>query len=210
MKSILLICLFFSISGYGVFVPLATAAGNERFEHTPMDKMLEFSLLRLKESVQKTMQKNERLSFENDMLRKGIQDLERVKETLSMKKAELSGRPDAYRPQKKIPFTEIVDIDSRKERTQELIAIFQRDIRYLEEKIRVLDDRLSGKGFNSHKKMLLERKEKSGKNLLEAEKKFESLGKRNLGPIGQIKELKGTQNEQAREIEELQYRPNRF
>ena len=198
------------MSCYGVFVPLGTAAGEVRSEHTPAGKMLEFSLLRLKESVQKTMQKNERLSFENDMLRKGIQDLERVKEALSMKKAELSGRPDAYYPQKEIQFSGIVDIDSRKERTQELIAIFQRDIRHVEEKIRVLDDRLSEKGFNSHKKMLLERKEKSGKNLLEAEKKLESLGKRNLGPIGQIKELKRVQNEQVREIEDLQYRLNRF
>ena len=210
MKSFFLFCLLFLISCYGAFVPLATAAGNEPFGHTPMDKMLEFSLLRLKESAQKTMQKNERLSFENDVLRKGIQDLRGVKEALSMKKDALSGRPDAYRPQKEIRFTEIVDIDGRKGRTQELIAIFQRDIKYLKEKIRVLDDHLSEEGFNSHRKMLLEKKEKSGKGLFEAEKKLKSLEKRNLGPRGQIGELKGAQNELVREIEELQYGLNRF
>ena len=190
-------------------MPTAMAANRER-GHTPTDKMLEFSLLRLKESVEKTTQKNERLSFENDMLHKGIADLQRVKEALSIKMAELSNEPDAYRPPKETLFTGIADIDGRKERVQELITIFQRDISHLEEKIQVLDDRLNEKGPNSYRKTLLEKKEESGKNLLEAEKKLKSLEKRNFGPIKQIGELKGTQGELAREIEGLQHNLNRF
>ncbi|MCK5259845.1 MAG: hypothetical protein KAJ70_02165 [Candidatus Omnitrophica bacterium] len=189
---------------------MATAADKDRSGHTPADKMLEFSLLRLKESMQKTTQKNERLSFENDMLRKGIADLQKVKETLSEKKGELSGRSDAYRPRKKVQFTEVADMDGRKRRTRELIAIFQRDIKHFEKKIRVLEDRLSGAGFNSSKKTLLERKKRSGKALIEAEKKLGSLEKRNLRPIKQIKGLEGVQTELTREIERLQDRFNRF
>lgn len=198
------------MSCYGVFVPLTMAAVGGRSEHTPTDKMLEFSLLRLKESAQKTMQKNERLSFENDMLRKSIQDLQRVKETLSMKKAELSGRIDAYRPPEKIRFTEIVDIDGRRKRTQELITVFQHDVKYLEEKVRILNDSLNGEGLDSYKQMLLKKKKESEKNLSESEKSLKFLKKGNQGLLQKVDQLKGEQNGLAREIEILQNKINRF
>ena len=210
MKSILFVCFFFSMSCYGVFVPMATAASWDRSGHTPADEMLEFSLLRLKESVRKTTQKNERLSFENDMLRKGIGDLQRVKENLAKKKAELSGRPGTYRLNREFRFAEVVDMDGRKRRTQELIAIFQKDIRNSEEKVRVLEDRLNEGGFNSRKKMLSERKERVGKDLIVAEKRLEALKKKNLGPLNQIEELTRVQTNLVREIDGLQYRLNRF
>lgn len=210
MKSILFVCFFFSMSCYGVFVPMATAASWDRSGHTPADEMLEFSLLRLKESVRKTTQKNERLSFENDMLRKGIGDLQRVKENLAKKKAELSGRPGTYRSNREFQFAEVVDMDGRKRRTQELIAIFQKDIRNSEEKVRVLEDRLNEGGFNSRKKMLSERKERVGKDLIVAEKRLEALKKKNLGPLNQIEELTRVQTNLVREIDGLQYRLNRF
>jgi chromosome segregation ATPase len=209
VKCSFLFCLLISISSYGIFVPIA-AAGRGRSEHTPMDKMLEFSLSRLKESVQETMQKNERFSFENDMLLETIEGLQREKESLSMKKAELSGKLSAYRPRKEPHFREAVDIDSRKERTQELIAIFQRDIRHLEEKVQALNNSLSEKGFNSHKKMLSEKKENGKKNLFEAEKRVNSLEKGNQRLLEEIGQLKNEQNRLASEKEMLQNRANRF
>lgn len=199
-----------SISCQGVFTPIAIAAGSGYSSHTPTDKMLEFSLSRLKESVQKTTQKNERLAFENDMLRQSILDLRKLKETLLAKKAELLGVPVAYRSRSETQFIGIVDMNAREQRTKELIDILQRDIKRLEEKIRILDDSLNEEGFHSHRKMLLERKDKSERTLREAEKQLEALKKRNMAPIGQIQALKATQNELAREAEGLQYKLNGF
>ncbi|MCK5012672.1 MAG: hypothetical protein KAS66_02545 [Candidatus Omnitrophica bacterium] len=210
MKGFFLFCLLISISSYGIFVPLAAAAGRERSDHTPMDKMLEFSLLRLKESVRETMRKNEQFSFENDMLLKSIENFQREKEVLSMKKAELSGKPVAYRPRKEPHFKEVVDMNSRKERTQKLITIFQCDIRCLEEKVQVLNNSLSEKGFNSHKQMLLEKKGNGKKNLFEAEKRLNSLEKGNQRLLEEIGQLKNEQNRLIRQKKMLHNRANRF
>jgi hypothetical protein len=210
MKNILLVCLILSVGCSGALVSLATASGNNQSDHTPTDTMLEFSLLRLKESVQKTAQKNQRLSFENDMLREGIRDLEKKKKFLFAKKAELSGRSDVHRFEKDIQFTKVLDPAGRKQRVQKLIAIFQNDIGRLEDQIQVLDGQLGGGGFHSHKRMLLERKEKSRKILLKSEKQFDSLEKKSLGAKGQIKELKELQEGLVREIEMLQNRARRL
>lgn len=209
MKKILFICILFSMGSYSVFVPLARAEDYRPSAHLSADKMLEFSLQHLKESVEKTAQKNERLSYENDMLRKSIQDLQVMKETLLMKRAELSGRPNIESPQTKMQLGAL-DMDFRQKRTQELIPIFQNDIQRLKEEVRIIDGSLSEEGFVSRKKMLLQEREKSSKNLSKAKKELESLEKRNRKPLKQIEELKNIQKKLAREVEGLQYKASKF
>ncbi|MBN1869970.1 MAG: hypothetical protein JW847_05275 [Candidatus Omnitrophica bacterium] len=206
MRKAFLIALLCSAGFCAACVSLAMAAGTSLSEHLPTNKMLEFSLTRLKESVLKIAQKNERLVFENDMLEKSIQGLQRIKAALMMKREELSGWPGDDHFSGETRMTESMDDGKRRERTQELIDIFLRDNKYLEEKVQIQESCLSEQGFLAYRKSLGEKKRQSEKSLRDAEKKLTSIQKRNLGPEKEIEELHRIQNDLMREISEIQSR----
>jgi len=123
----------------------------------------------------------------------------------------LSGqRSQPKQQQRDVGFIEVADPEGRKRRTQELISHFQRDIARLNEEIRILEDSLSGAEFNSHKKMLLERKKTSGENFVQAEKRLKSLVHKNKTPTEKIRVLHAKQNELVGEIKALEDRLYRF
>ena len=211
MKSFLVFCLLFSMSCWGVLMPLTIAADENRSRHMPMDKILEFSLSRLKESIQKTAQKNDRLVFENEILRKNIVDLQQEKEDLIRNISTLSGkRSQPYLQQRELQLMETTDPEGRKQRTLELIRIFQRDIGRIKEEVQILENSLDGREYNSHKHMLLERNEVSEKSLIQAEKQLKSLEHKNRAPTEKIRSLQVKQNELVREIKALEGRLYRF
>jgi regulator of replication initiation timing len=211
MKNTTVLMLFFSLCCCATGIPSAAAAEGGGSSHLSTGKVLEFSLSSLKESLEKILQKNERLAFENEMLRKSIYDLAQEKEYLTEKKAGLSGRlPISGLEHKKLQSLRIADRLAREQRTRELISLFQRDIVRLREEVRVLEDSLNAGEFNARRKMLLDKAQKSGKDLVQAEKKFNSMQQKNKAPANKVKALQKEQNDLVREIQGLQYQLRGF
>jgi len=210
MKNFVVFCLLFCVICCGVFLPLATAGGRES-QHTSTDKVLEFSLSSLKESMQKTMQKNDRLAFENDTLRKSIESLQQTRNILLTKRSELTGAPlSVYRPQDQTQLMGTADIEVRKQKTQELIRIFEQDIMQLERKIQDLRSLLREKQIDSDKKVWFKEKKESQKSLAKAEKTLRSLQKRNRAPLRDIEALKKEQEALIQNMRILEGRFSRF
>ena len=187
----------------------AAAAGEDRLQHLPTGKILEFSLSSLKESLEKINQKNERLAFENEMLRKSIHDLQREKEFLLGKKDSLSGTASGFERDRKIlrPLKS-ADLMAREKRTSELIDIFQRDIERLKDEIRVLEGSLSGEGFHARQQMLFDEIRKTEKDLIRVGKKLKLLEQKNEAPKKKIEVLQKEQRDLVQEIKRLeQHRP---
>ncbi len=187
------------------------ATGKERIQHMPTDKILEFSLSRLKESVDKTRQKNDRLAFENDMLRKSIHDLQRQKEFLFGKRTALSGNlKSSDYEEKRLRSIETANGENRQQRTRELINIFQRDIARLKEEVRIIEDSLEGKEFSALRQMFEEKSDKGKEALKQTQKRLRSLGQKNKAPGEKVAALKEEQNSLVREIENLERRLRGF
>lgn len=205
MKKFLVFYLFVFIVSYAVSMPPVTAAQDGTSQHLPAGKILEFSLSRLKESMRKTMQKNERFAFENEELRRGILDLQRTRDALAARKAGLSGEPlpAVLRP-RPARFAETVDIDKRGQKTQELAAILGQEIGRLQERIRVLEEAPDEKGFEAERRMLSGKKEESRRSLSRAEKKFKSLKKKNTALLRTIEALRKKQDALKRKIRALE------
>lgn len=173
------VCLIISVY-CAVFTPLAIADQQKASRHMSAEEIFQFSLSRLKESVQKTLRQNDRLTFENNVLRRNISDLQREQEILTQKKAKLSGEGSVFLHTQNGAemFRGAVDISHRARRTQELIDAFGRDILHLEENIRILEDKLDKSQFETKKKMLLARREEIRKNFDRAEKRLRHLTKK--------------------------------
>ena len=189
-KSIVVLCLFMYLCWNSISIRLVAAANEGESKHISTGRILEFSLRNLKESLQKTKQKNDRLSFENSALRKDIQYLKRMLEKLSLKKAKLLGKPPTFHYQEnQMLLTEDFDAKEREGRTNELIDIFQRDVLALQEEIQLLDNQLDQGKFNSQKQLLLDKKQESRKNISKIKKRLKILDKKSRGPQRTIKEL---------------------
>ena len=193
------------------FMPLTVTAERANSPHTPTAKILEFSLSRLMESLHKIEQKNERLTFENKALRESIHRLQKEKDILVAKKAERTGKlPNTYQSKKKERSERPVDTEERQARTQELILIFQHDIKELEDRKRVLEMTVSEQEFHDQKQTLLGREKRSAEDVLRAEKELRVLEKRNKKPLKKIEALKKEQNELADQVRELQKQVNLY
>lgn len=177
----------------------------------PTDKILEFSLSRLKESVDKTTQKNERLAFENEMLRHSIYDLQQERGFLSGKKDVLSqGLSASDYEKKRLEFIEQVQGGFRERRTYELISIFQQDIMQLRKEIHALEAGLDGEKFDARQRDLSRKAREGAKEVAWAEKKLKSLEQKNKNPKGKVRILQVAQGELVQEIEKLQYGFHKF
>jgi hypothetical protein len=207
MKRFFVFYLFVSVGCLGLVGAVAVASDGGISRHMPTDKMLEFSLSRLQESVEKTAQKNDRLAFENEILRKNIDDLLRQREVLAGKRSALvGGNARPYREEKETRLSEAIDPEGRKKRTQELLGIFQRDIARLSDEIRILENSLDGAAFNAHKRLLLEKKESTRKSFGQLEKRLQLLQQKNKAPAETVRLLKQEQTELVGEVRALEGR----
>ena len=205
MKNLTVLFLLFLLSCCAIGAPLEAATGREENQHMSTGQILEFSLSRLKESIDKTRQKNDRLAFENDMLRKSIHDLKRQKEFLAGKKAALyGGLPSSDYEKKRLQSIETGSVRNREQRTRELIDIFQRDIARLKEEVRIIEDSLEGKEFTARRQMFAQKADEGREILAQAQKKLRSLQQKNEVPEEKIKALKKEQGSLVREIENLE------
>jgi len=104
-------------------------------------------------------------------------------ERLSFKKSELLGGSPAFRYQEEpvLPI-ETFDTKEREQRTHQLIAIFERDVLVLQEKIQLLDNKLDQDQFNSQKQLLLGKKRENQASYSRSEKRLRSLEKKGRGP----------------------------
>jgi hypothetical protein len=160
-----------------VFTLLASADQQEKSRHMSTEDIVHFSLSSLKESLQATLRQNDRLTFEIGMLRRDISSLQREQDILIQKKAALSDAGSVSRHPSNVTrdLQGSVDLSSRARRTQELIDAFERDIVYLRENIRVLEDKLDKGRFEDQKKMLLSRREEIRKSINAAQKRLRRL-----------------------------------
>jgi len=153
---------------HGISAPLEAATDGMGSKHISTGRILEFSLKNLKESLQKTEQKNDRLTFENAAIRKDIQQLEHMLKNLSLKKSELLGESPLPRYQEdQVLLTGNFNGGERERRTHELIAFFEEDIIVLREEIHLLDNQLNQDQFNAQKLLILNRKTESQQNYLD-------------------------------------------
>jgi len=183
------------ICWHDISKPLEAATDGMGSKHISTGRILEFSLKNLKESLQKTEQKNDRLTFENAAIRNDIQYLKRMLKNLSFKKSELLGESPPPRYQEnQMSLTEILNGGERERRTHELITFFEEDILALREEIQLLDDQLDQDRFSSQKQFLLDKTKESRKNYLEFEKRLKALDKASRGPQKTIKELEKRKN----------------
>ncbi len=201
MKKFLILFFLIHVSFFGILMSPAIAAGGEMSQHAPTNEVLEFSLSRLKESMQKTIQDNECLALENEELRESVEDFQRVKAALVEKKDAISGRfqSSGYQ-QEKLRFTEFGRIKNRRERTRALIDIFKHDVARLRDEIFIWDKGLDEREFNSEKQMLLKRKKESSNNFSKEEKKLKSLMRENEALLAVFETLKNRQDELVQEL----------
>lgn len=191
----------------GISMYTASAADEEESHHISTGRILEFSLRNLKESLQKTRQKNDRLSFENTTLRKDIRNLKRILEKLSRKKDKLIGRPSTLRYQEnQIALAEVFDVKERERRVGELIAFFQRDVLALQEDIRLLDNQLDQDKFRSEKQLLLDKKKESQESISKIDRRLKILDKKSIGPQRIIGELENEKSLLGRKLSVLEDR----
>jgi len=188
-KSVIL-SFFVYICVHGISAPLEAATDGMGSKHISTGRILEFSLKNLKESLQKTEQKNDRLTFENAAIRKDIQHLEHMLKSLSLKKSELLGESPLPRHQEdQVLLTGNFNGGERERRTHELIAVFEKDIIVLREEIQLLDDQLNQDQFNAQKLLVLNKKTESRQNYFKLEKRLKVLDKSSRGPQKTIKDL---------------------
>jgi len=184
------LCFYFCICWHGISASLEAATDGMGSKHISTGRMLEFSLKSLKESLQKTEQKNDRLTFENAVIRKDIQHLKHVLKNLSLKKSELLGEPSVPHYQEdQMLLTGNFPGEERGRRTLELITIFEKDILALQEEIQLLDNRLNQDQYNSQKLLLLDKKTESRKVYSKLEKRLKILDKTSRGSQKIIKDL---------------------
>ena len=206
-KSAVTLCFCMGMYWCGSLIPLAGASGREGSKHISIGRILEFSLRNLKESLQKTKQKNDQLVFENAALRRDIQKLKRMLRDLSLKKEELIGRSSSLFEQKnKIFFTKTSDRKEREKRIRDLTLIFERDVLALQEEIQLLDSQLDQNRFNSQKQLLLGEEKEGQEYISKAEKKVKSLNKKSRGPKKTIKTLESAKNALEKKLTILQER----
>ena len=206
-KSIVVLCFFMCLGWNGISMYTAGAADEEESQHISTGRILEFSLRNLKESLQKTRQKNDRLSFENTALRKDIRNLKRILEKLSRKKDKLIGRPSTLRYQEnQIALAEVFDAKERERRVGELIAFFQRDVLALQEDIRLLDNQLDQDKFRSEKQLLLDKKKESQESISKIDRRLKILDKKSIGPQRIIGELENEKSLLGRKLSVLEDR----
>lgn len=173
--------------------PALQSAALEPARHVPIEQVLEFTLERLQESLQNTLRQNEQLSFENAVLQRNIQDLRRKQEFLdSMKGAATNGSyPDHVVGGKD---SEIIALDTRAQKTDELIAFFEQELKRLQEKLRLFDYKLDEQSFESGMSVLKQRKAIGEQNITRGQKKYKALLEANKGPLEAMERLK-TENE---------------
>lgn len=204
-KSIAILCFFMCICCYCIPISLADAADGRGSKHISTGRILEFSLKNLKQSLQKTKQKNDRLTFENAAIRNDVQYLKRILENLFLKKSELLGEPPMFPYQEdRMLFAETFDRKERERRTDELIAIFERDVFTLQEEIQLLDQQLDWDRFNAQKQLLSDKKKESQRNYSKLEKRLKALDASGRNPKKTIRELEGERSVLERKLTILQ------
>jgi chromosome segregation ATPase len=194
------------ISWHGIFTTFVAAESEEGAKHISTGKILEFSLNNLKESLFKTKQRNDQLTFENAALRNDIQYFKRMLENLSLKKTGLSGGSSEYHYQKDQMILPAIDLSEREGRTQELLAIFKKDVLALQKEIQLLDNQLDQGDFISQKRALMGQKEENLENISKIEKRLKYLDKNSSDSQKTIEELEREKDELERKLAILQDR----
>src|SRR3989338_2531503 len=168
--TVLFICAGFILSAS----PALQSAALEPARHVPIEQVLEFTLERLQESLQNTLLQNEQLSFENAVSQRNSQDLRRKQEFLdSMKGAATNGSsPDHVVGGKD---SEIIALDTRAQKTDELIAFFEQELKRLQEKLRLFDYKLDEQSFESGMRDLKQRKAIGEQNINRGQKKNKDM-----------------------------------
>lgn len=210
MKKTSLICLSVLFALGVAPVSSGEAARRGKSEHTPVDKILEYSIERLKGSVEKSAQQNERLSYENTVLRQSIDELKALEKSLTASKAALVGEGGSHDVREIAASPELADMGYRKKKTKELIAALQKDIEYVEARLEDLEKRLDDDRFRAYKKELTRNRELRQKDLVETERKLTDLKYSNTKVSDQIEGLVQEQNELLSKINELQFRQRGF
>jgi len=209
IKAVQTILLITAVSIQAVaFSTTAEARDKERPEHIPTEKVVEFTLLNLKESLDEINYENYQLEIKNSTLRKDINYLVRVLESLAVQKSQLSGQPlSFYYPKDQASPSGLIDLEDRKLRTQDLISHFEADIMKLNEQIKILDRKLDGRDHESKREILLRNKESSEANITRMEQRIKSLEKEAESPLRKIEGLKHMQAELEEELREIQESP---
>jgi len=211
MKSLFVARLFACVSANVILASSVLAAERGSVQrHIPVEKILEFSLSNLKESLEKTAQKNERLAFENETLRENIQDLQRKHNALIARKSELLGEPISMEETKsRVWPARDIDIQERAQRIHERIASFRRDILRLQDQNQILSDQLDKKRYQAKRGLMEEKAESGRRNLARLEKNIKVLKKRNKTPLRTIEALEKEKRSLERRINMLEIESGR-
>ena len=169
--------------------PAVESAAQEPLRHVPNDQILDFTLQRLQESLQNTLQQNKQIAFENTILRRNIQELLRKQDFLKSNEAgDASGAYPAYVLKGEKPGT--LDMNARGRKTEELIVFFEQELQRLNEKIRIIDTKLDEKSLESAMNVLDQRKGIGEQNINRAQRKYKALVEANKAAMESIKRLK--------------------
>jgi hypothetical protein len=184
------------------FIPSVEAALKETVRHIPIEQVLEFTLKGLQESLHNTLQQNEQLAFENAIVWRNIQELRRKQEFLDSKE---SGAVNGSYPEHVLRGKEPAKItpNAKIQRTVELIALFEQEIKRLNEEIRTLDHKLDDRTFESRRKVLDQRKNMGVKNLTWAEKRYKVLVEGNKASLEIIEQLKAENEGLAQDLKKI-------
>ena len=175
----------------------------ENLRHVPIEQVLEFTLGQLQESLQTTLQQNEQLTFENTVLRRNIEELQRKQAFLDSGEAPAAhgSYPDYLKSgQESAKF----DAQTRVRKTDELIVFFEQALGRLNEKLRIIDNKLDDQSFASGMNVLEQRKGIGEQNIARAERKYNALDEAHKTAVKAIQRLKDENEELARILNEGQ------
>ena len=189
IKRIFLPIMFLSAGLALAQVFAAEAEPREALRHIPIDKVLEFTLEQLQDSLQAVSRQNEQLAFENALFRRNIQKLNlNMDSTAALDPMPVRGLP-ADEGLEAMGGRD-VDFKLRGQRTDELIAYFEWEIALLNEKIRILDHKLDKGAFGARMKELSRQKDFSIQNMARAEKRYKELEASNRDFLQALSRLK--------------------
>jgi len=196
---------FIWLFAFMVFAPSVIASRKNKSEHIPMEKIVEFSLLKIKGKLQEKLQNNEQLAYENATIRKDMNYLRRVLEGLAVQKSQLSGKPPStYYSDFQDQSEKIADKNDRKRRTRVLIGHFENDNRKLGDEIRLIERKLESEEFDVKRKLFIKSRDESRQSLISLQKQIKGLDKSGRGPINAIESLQSRKAVLEQEVYDLQ------
>jgi len=161
------------------------------YKHIPTEKIREFSLSRLKGSFEKMLQKNDQLTFENEVLRRNIKDLQQMKNVLMIEQNDLfKERTPSSNVQKIDQDMIVMDLNNREQRTRGLMGILIRDIDQLKTDMGAFDRVLGTNQFEAEKQIFLERKDSIRQDINKLESRLKLLREKNAKSLSVLERMK--------------------